>query len=132
MRCSGVSPRTPRTTHPAQNTAAAAAIAAAKARKRTRRTGHSLRPRCCFVRRFGRNALTLPRQHHGRRRPRQRGRLRRHVPRDAPWIPDKQRRCRFLELWVGGLHLTVRPVPYRLLTLVAGLAGGGGATWILR
>lgn len=38
----------------------------------------------------------------------------------------------FLELRVGGLHLTVRHVPYRLLTLMAALAGGGGATWILR
>ncbi|MGW3038160.1 hypothetical protein ACWDCB_44130 [Streptomyces sp. NPDC001178] len=38
----------------------------------------------------------------------------------------------FLELRVGGLHLTVHHAPYRLLTFAAALIGGGGASWMLR
>ncbi|WP_306324127.1 MULTISPECIES: hypothetical protein [unclassified Streptomyces] len=44
---------------------------------------------------------------------------------------DKKQPPPFLELRVGGLHLTVRHVPYRLLALAAAL-GGSGATWMLR
>ncbi|MGW6405203.1 hypothetical protein [Streptomyces sp. NPDC055134] len=37
----------------------------------------------------------------------------------------------FLELRIGGVHLTVQHVPYRLLTLIATLSGAlGGVTWL--
>ncbi len=38
----------------------------------------------------------------------------------------------FLELRVGVLHLTVSHVPYRMLAPVTAVAGGGGATLVLR
>ncbi|MBQ0867351.1 hypothetical protein [Streptomyces sp. RK75] len=51
-------------------------------------------------------------------------------------MADKSRLAQqapFLDLRIGGLHVTVQTVPYRLLALIATVAGSvGGATWLGR
>ncbi|MEO3768634.1 hypothetical protein [Streptomyces sp. B8F3] len=45
-----------------------------------------------------------------------------------PPAPDSRP---FLELRIGGVHLVVQHVPYRLLTLMSTAAGAlGGAVWV--
>ncbi|WRZ96374.1 hypothetical protein OHB54_46345 (plasmid) [Streptomyces sp. NBC_01007] len=46
---------------------------------------------------------------------------------------EKAKAAPFLELRVGGLHLTVQRLPYSLLAMVTGLLGSmGGAIWLGR